>query len=61
MTWMVYFGIRDEVCNLSQGWIVEHVQMLYLEAQHFEENKKCVPCNSLVCRMIYYGKLLIHD
>lgn len=25
MTWMVYFGIRDEVCNLSQGWIVEHV------------------------------------
>lgn len=42
----VYFGIRDEVCNLCQGWIVEHVQMLYLEAQHFEENKKCVPCNS---------------
>lgn len=34
--------------------------MLYLEAQHFEENKKCVPCNSLVCRMIYYGKLLIY-
>lgn len=61
MIWMAYFGIRDEVCSLSQGCTVEHVYMLYFEAQHFEESKKWVPCNNLVCRMIYYGKLLIYD